>query len=217
MPTTKGSMPPSLILEQSHWHNAEALVVGVDEVGRGCLSGPVLAAAVLLPPDCHPLPGVTDSKKLSLAQREKLYIQIKQQALRFCIGIASVAEIDRLNILNATYLAMQRALQRIQPYDHALIDGRDSKKHDLGKHTAVIGGDQRCYSIACASILAKVIRDRLMCRLAQKYPGYGWERNAGYGTQAHLHALDSLGVTPLHRHSFAPVKQRLNLEKGETL
>lgn len=200
---------PDLSLEQSHWDHQRLRVVGVDEVGRGCLAGPVVTAAVLLPPDCQILPEVTDSKKLSGKQREALYEQIKAHSLSFSIGAASVAEIDKINILNATYLAMQRALRRIQPYDHALIDGNDTKKHDLGVHTAIIGGDQRCYSIACASIIAKVVRDRLMRQLAIKHPGYAWETNAGYGTKAHLNALDKLGITVWHRRSFAPIKQRL--------
>jgi len=207
MPTTKPQ--PDLSLEHSHWTCQRQRIVGVDEVGRGCLAGPVVTAAVLLPTDCQMLPDVTDSKKLTAKQREALYGKIKAQALRFSVGAASVAEIDEINILNATYLAMQRALQRIQPYDHALIDGKDTNKHDLGAYTAVIGGDQRCYSIACASIMAKVIRDRLMQQLATKHPGYAWETNAGYGTKAHLNALDTLGITPWHRRSFAPIKQRL--------
>ncbi|WP_407080038.1 ribonuclease HII [Candidatus Venteria ishoeyi] len=198
---------PDLILENELWANGQLRVIGVDEVGRGCLSGPVLTAAVMLPPDTIPLAGVTDSKKLSLKQREAIYDNIKQQALAFAIGAASVAEIDRINILNATYLAMQRAMSRLQPWDHALIDGRDTKKHDLGVHTAVIGGDQKSYSIACASIIAKVVRDRLMRHLAVKNPGYGWETNAGYGTKAHLSGLEKLGATRWHRRSFAPVKK----------
>lgn len=211
-PATAAQVQPDLTLERSHWACQRLRVVGVDEVGRGCLAGPVLAAALLLPPHCACLAQVRDSKKLTAKQRERLYEHIKNQALRFSIGVASVAEIDTINILNATYLAMQRALRRIQPYDHALLDGNDSKKHDLGAHTAVIGGDQHCYSIACASIVAKVIRDRLMRQLAKKHPGYGWESNAGYGTQAHLNALDTLGVTAWHRRSFAPIRQRLKNE-----
>ncbi len=206
MPAKSPQTLPDLSREYAHWETSRPAVVGVDEVGRGCLAGPVVVAAVLLPAYSECLPGVKDSKKLSLKQREGLYESIKAQATRFSIGAASVAEIDRINILNATYLAMQRALRRIQPYDHALIDGRDTQKHDLGAHTAVIGGDQSCYSIACASILAKVIRDRLMRRLAHTYPGYAWETNAGYGTKAHLEALQQRGITPFHRRSYAPIK-----------
>ncbi len=209
----KKSQPPpapTLVFEESLWANGQNRVAGVDEVGRGCLSGPVVAAAVILPVHCTPLTGVADSKQLRPARREQLYHAIQAQAIAFAIGAAGVAEIDRLNILNATYLAMQRALARLGPYDHALIDGRDTRHHDLGQHTAIIGGDAQVYSIACASIIAKVVRDRLMARLALRYPGYAWERNAGYGTRAHLEGLQTLGVTPLHRRSFAPVRARLS-------
>jgi ribonuclease HII len=173
------------------------------------LSGPVLAAAVLLPAGCEPLAGVNDSKKLSPARREELYSQIKQQAAAFALGAASVEEIERINILHATWLAMRRALRRIGSYDHALIDGKGYQRANLGPHTAIIGGDRHSYAIACASIIAKVARDRLMARLALRYPGYGWERNAGYGTAEHCAALQRLGVTPLHRRGYAPVRQVL--------
>jgi ribonuclease HII len=200
---------PDLARERALWQQGVLRVAGVDEVGRGCLSGPVLAVAAVLPAACEPLPGVRDSKTLGAAQRDRLYCQIKRQVAAFAVGAASVEEIDRLNILNATYLAMQRALRRLGPYDYALIDGRPGPALLLGPHTAIVDGDSLCYSIACASILAKVIRDRLMTRLAARYPGYGWERNAGYGTRAHLQALARLGVTPLHRRSFAPVRRLL--------
>ena len=200
---------PNLDVETKLWEKAYTKIVGVDEVGRGCLSGPVVAAAVLLPAYCQPISGVRDSKKLSLRQRESLYKAIKQQAVEITLGAASAAEIDQLNILNATYLAMRRALQRITVYDHALIDGKTSEKAQLGQHTAIIDGDYLCYSIACASIVAKVVRDCLMQQLAKRYPGYHWESNVGYGTKAHLHALAQLGLTPLHRRSFAPVKRLL--------
>lgn len=200
---------PSLEFEQALWQQGLLRIAGIDEVGRGCISGPVIAAAVVLPVDCTPLEGVRDSKKLSLKQREAVYAKIKQQALGFAIGAASVEEIEHLNILHATYLAMQRALQRVQPVAHSLIDGRDNKKAQLGERTALVGGDQRCYSIACASIIAKVVRDRLMQQLALQYPGYAWERNAGYGTKAHLEALQELGVTPWHRRGYAPVQKVL--------
>jgi len=200
---------PDLSYERALWQQAYQRVIGVDEVGRGCLSGPVITAAVLLPPECTMLKQVTDSKKLTKNQREQLYPQIKAQALAFAIGAASVAEIEQINILNASYLAMQRAMTRLQPYDHALIDGLGTKKHDLGVHTAIIKGDQLSYSIACASIIAKVVRDRLMTNLAKRYPGYAWESNAGYGTKAHLAGLDEFGITPWHRRGFAPIKQRI--------
>ena len=122
------------------------------------------------------------------------------------IGAASVAEIERLNILHATRLAMQRALRRMGPYDHALIDGNNIRTHDMGPHTCIIDGDALCYAISCASVIGKVMRDRLMVRLAQRYPGYGWEHNAGYPTPDHRKALHALGPTPHHRRTFGTVR-----------
>jgi ribonuclease HII len=200
---------PSLTLESSFWQQGLQRIVGVDEVGRGCLAGPVVAAAVLLPYYCQPIAGVQDSKKLSAAHRQSLAQQIFQQSKVVAIGAASVAEIEQINILQATYLAMQRALARLGDYDHVLIDGRDPKRPELGNYTAVIDGDNLSYAIACASIVAKVRRDRFMAQLAQRYPGYGWEKNAGYGTPQHLKAMAELGITPAHRRQFAPVKKIL--------
>ncbi len=199
--------------EQALWTQGQTRVIGVDEVGRGCLSGPVITAAVMFAPDCQPLAMVQDSKKLSQKRREALYLEIKAQALGFAIGAASVEEIDQLNILNATYLAMQRAMARLQPYDHALIDGKGTKKHDLGVHTPIIKGDSHSYSIAAASIIAKVVRDRLMQQLALRYPYYAWEKNAGYGTKAHLEGMAKHGITRWHRRSFAPVRKILEQER----
>ncbi len=187
-------------------------VAGVDEAGRGPLAGPVVAAACLLPPHCSRIEGVRDSKLLSTPQRERLLREITQEAIAVGIGAASVREIDDLNILQATHLAMRRALRRLGQFDHALIDGRDSRALGFCSHTAIVGGDARCYTIACASIVAKVVRDRLMRRLAQLFPGYGWERNAGYATVEHLAALTRLGPTSLHRRSFDPL--RTALEQG---
>jgi ribonuclease HII len=206
--------PPTLVLETQLWQQGMLRVAGVDEVGRGSLCGPVVAAAVLLPAHCHPIAGVKDSKKLSLRQRLTLDSQIRQQAVAIAIGAASVAEIEEHNILQATYLAMQRALARIGPYDHALIDGRAPKKVNLGPMTAVIDGDAIAYSIACASIVAKVRRDRLLGQLAKRHPGYGWETNAGYGTAQHLKAIQDLGLTPHHRRQFAPIRQLSLLDLG---
>ncbi len=223
---TANARAPSLVHEQALWAQGHMRVAGVDEVGRGCLAGPVLAAAVLLPAYCQPIAGVKDSKQLSPTRRRQLFHVIRSQAVAIAYGAASVAEIDQHNILNATYLAMQRALRRLSApgyggvpgcggvpgyggvpaYDHALIDGRDSRHHALGPHTAIIGGDRTSYAIACASICAKVARDQLMQQLALRYPGYGWEHNAGYGTASHCQALIQLGITPLHRRSFAPVR-----------
>lgn len=197
---------PTLYYEQQLWKNGWSHIAGVDEVGRGCLSGPVIAAAVILPINCTIIPQLTDSKKLSLKQREQLFPLIQSQLIDCSIGIASVAEIDRLNILQATYLAMQRALKRLKQVDYVLVDGKLSKNHPFGNNiTPIIKGDQDCYSIACASILAKVVRDRLMRRLSKSYQKYGWERNVGYGTVEHKKALKEHGVTPHHRQSFAPI------------
>ncbi len=185
-------------------------MAGVDEAGRGPLAGPVLAAAVILPPG-HIIPGVDDSKRLQPAVRERLADEIRRQALACSIGAASAREVDRLNILRATHLAMRRALDRLPvPVDHVIVDGLPVPI--LGEaQTAVVEGDRRVHSVACASILAKVTRDRLMRRLAPRYPAYGWERNAGYGTPEHRDALARLGPTPHHRRSFAPVQLALDL------
>jgi ribonuclease HII len=197
------------MVESQLWHSGQLRVVGIDEAGLGSLCGPVVAAAVLLPPHCQPIPGVRDSKTLSAQQRSPLYPAIHAQALAVGIGAASVAEIDRLNVLQASHLAMQRAVQRIGAYDHALIDGRDLIRLDLGAYTAMIDGDATSYAIACASIVAKVRRDRFMQRLGRRYPGYNWQQNAGYGTRQHLQAVKTLGVTPWHRRSYKPIRQFL--------
>jgi ribonuclease HII len=183
------------------------LIAGIDEVGRGPLAGPVVACAVVMPPDERVIRGVDDSKQLSADARERLATKIRSRALAIAIGAASVREIDRLNIFHASVLAMRRALGRlsIRP-DHVILDGRAIRS--LGTpHTAVIDGDACCYSIACASIIAKVTRDRVMHALAVRYPGYRWERNVGYSTAAHFAGIAEHGVTPHHRHSFLPVRQ----------
>jgi ribonuclease HII len=198
---------PDLDAIAALWAQGLTRVAGVDEVGLGSLSGPVVAAAVVLPPGCAPLPGVRDSKTLSAEARLPLYHAIRRHALAVGVGAASVAEIDRINVLRASHTAMARALARVAPCEHALIDGRPIKTLDrLGAHTAIVDGDASCYAIACASIVAKVVRDRLMRLHAVRFPGYGWERNAGYGTPEHLDALQRLGVTALHRRSFSSVR-----------
>ena len=183
------------------------LIAGVDEVGRGPLAGPVVACAVIMPPDERAIRGVDDSKQLTADERQRLAVRIRARALALGIGAASVREIDRLNIFHATVLAMRRALRRlsVRP-DHVLLDGRAIRTLDT-PHTAVVGGDDCCYSIACASIIAKVTRDRVMRALAPRYPGYRWESNVGYTTAAHLAGIAELGITPHHRHSFLPVRQ----------
>lgn len=193
--------------EIRHGFDKGKVVCGVDEVGRGPLAGPVVAAAVILPAmlpeDIRPL--VRDSKTLSLAQREKLYDPLRSLC-RVSVASASVDEIDSINILQASMLAMQRAVEGLGcAIDMALIDGNRCPQLACPAE-ALVKGDGRSPSIAAASIIAKVERDRLMAQLAAEYPGYGWERNAGYGTAEHMAAMRQLGLTPWHRRSFAPVK-----------
>ena len=189
------------------------LIAGVDEVGRGPLAGPVVACAIVMPPDARAIAGVADSKRLTAAERTRLAVLIRRRALTIGLGAASVREIDRLNIYHATVLAMRRALRRLAVApDHVLVDGKPLRTLGV-EHTAVVGGDDACYSIACASIVAKVTRDRLMAALGGRYPAYAWDRNAGYGTAAHRRGLDAAGLTPHHRRSFGPVGQ-LALDLG---
>lgn len=190
-------------------------VAGSDEAGRGPLCGPVVAAAVILDPDRVP-EGLDDSKKLSAARREALFSQIMDRA-QVGVGSASVAEIDSLNILRASHLAMCRAVAALpQRPAHVLVDGNLVPAQIGIPATAVIRGDGLCLSIAAASVIAKVTRDRIMVDLAQQWPGYGWDRNAGYPTRDHLAALKILGVTPHHRHSFRPVHNILLQGKSLT-
>jgi ribonuclease HII len=197
---------PTLAREWALWRSGARRVAGVDEVGMACLAGPVVAAALVVKPYCRKIPGVRDSKTLSLQQRERLYDDILRCAAAVGVGAASVTEINELNILRASHLAMSRALRRVTPYDHALIDGRPIREIDLGPHTAIVDGDALSYAIASASIVAKVTRDRLMTKLAARYPGYGWERNVGYATRHHLQGLREHGLTPFHRLAYAPVR-----------
>lgn len=185
-----------------------ARIAGVDEVGRGPLAGPVVAAAVVLDPDRIP-PGLDDSKRLAPAAREAAARAIRDSA-QWGLGQASVEEIEALNILGATFLAMRRALAALDPSpDHALIDGDRLPPGLAIPARAVVGGDGASLSIAAASILAKVWRDQLMVALAQQHPGYGWETNMGYGSKSHMAALQRLGPTPHHRRGFAPVRKML--------
>jgi ribonuclease HII len=201
-------MPPDFLTEQS----LVGVVCGIDEAGRGPLAGPVLAAAVILP---YPIPaqllnGLDDSKRLSKAKRESLFDHILRDA-RVGVGQAEVEEIDRLNILQATFLAMQRAYAALAvsgEITHALVDGNQRPPLPC-QVLCLVKGDARSLSIAAASIIAKVTRDRIMNGLAVAHPGYGWDRNAGYGTAQHLAALAHLGPTPHHRRSFAPVTRLL--------
>jgi ribonuclease HII len=199
---------PSTRVERAHWSSGCAVVVGADAVGVASLSGPVVAAAVAWPPLARRIPGVRDSKVLSRVQRERLFPLIRRRARSVGIGAASVAEIDRLNIYHATNLAMRRAICRIGERDHVLIDGLRVRhfEESVGPYTAIVRGDARCYSIAAASIVAKVVRDRLMERLARRYPQYGWEHNAGYATLDHRRGIEEHGITAFHRRSFARVR-----------
>ena len=177
-------------------------VAGVDEAGRGPLAGPVVAAAVILPEGCW-VEGATDSKALGAARRESLYEEIRARALAIGVGAASVREIDALNILCATSVAMGRALRALgKDPAHIVVDGLPVRGVEW-EHEAVVGGDGIVHSISCASIVAKVSRDRLMCLLARRYPAYGWERNMGYGTPGHLRAIWEVGRSPHHRKTFA--------------
>lgn len=186
-----------------------AHTAGVDEVGRGPLCGPVVTAAVILDP-ARPIEGLNDSKKLSEARREALFDVICARAVAWCIARAEVDEIDRLNILQATLLAMQRAVAGLSLVpSHVFVDGNRCPLLAV-PCTAVVGGDALVPAIAAASILAKVSRDREMCQLDQDYPGYGLAAHKGYPTPFHLEALQRLGPTPIHRRSFAPVRRLLS-------
>ena len=200
-------------LETAAFGRGCTCVAGVDEAGRGPLAGPVVAAAVIL--DAKNIPqGLADSKTLTAARRDRLFADITTKCV-FAIGAASVAEIDQMNILRASHLAMERAvagLSRIP--DHILIDGNLLPAGLRTRAEAIVKGDAKSLSIAAASIVAKVARDRIMVDLAQQFPGYGWEQNAGYPVPAHLAALLYLGVTPAHRRSFRPVHNILYQDKS---
>lgn len=182
------------------------LVCGIDEAGRGPLAGNVVAAAVILDP-ARPIPGLNDSKKLSARKREALAVQIREQAIAWAVGEASVEEIDRINILQATFLAMQRAVAALPVAAvAALVDGNRCPRLDIPVE-AVVQGDGKVASIAAASILAKTVRDAQMLELHAQYPQYGFDRHMGYPTAVHLAALRAHGVSPVHRKSYAPVAQ----------
>ena len=202
---------PSLHFENDHWRAGAIRVVGVDEVGVAPTCGAVVAAAVILKPHAPRIPGVRDSKTLSALQRERLAPIIRRRAVAIGVGAASVREIDTINIYHATHLAMRRAIGRLGGHDHVLVDGNRIAGFEakVGPYTAIVDGDARCYSIACASVVAKVIRDRMMALLAARYPGYGWERNQGYATREHRDAIRRLGLTPYHRRSFLALQRTL--------
>ncbi len=191
-----------------HWDEPAALTAGVDEAGRGPLAGPVVAAAVILD-DLHPIDGLDDSKRLTERRRNQLYDAIRARALCVSVGQASVEEIDRLNILQATLLAMQRAVHGLRlPPRLVLVDGNRLPKLPMAAR-AIVGGDASVAAISAASIVAKVERDRWCQEAATQYPQYELQRHKGYGTALHLAALRQHGASPLHRTSFAPVRAAL--------
>ncbi len=201
---------PTLARERAAWREGR-LLVGVDEVGRGPLAGPVVAAAVVFPEGCRRLRGLRDSKLLPAARRDELAAAIRAVALGIAVGAASVREIDRLNIRVASALAMRRALVRLfvrlaDAPAFVLIDGLPLPEIGVA-HEALVDGDARCHSIAAAAIIAKTVRDALMHRLAPRHPGYGWDTNVGYATETHQEGLRLFGATPHHRRSFSPVAQ----------
>jgi ribonuclease HII len=202
---------PTLRFENVHWREGAVRVVGIDEVGVAPTCGAVVAAAVIMKPHSRRIPGVRDSKTLSAAQRERLAPLIRRRAVAVGLGAASVREIDTINIYHATHLAMLRAVARLGGHDHVLVDGNRIAgfEHKVGPYTAIVDGDAKCYTIACASVVAKVVRDRMMTLLAARYPGYGWERNQGYATREHRDAIRRQGLTPFHRRSFLALQRTL--------
>lgn len=198
---------PTLKRERELWAEGRHYVAGLDEVGRGPIAGPVVAAVVVFPPGHRPIRGLRDSKQLSALQRGKLVLQIRKHALAWAVGAASVREIERINIRCASALAMRRAIERLPFFpDYLLVDG--TALPELGSaHEPLVNGDAKCHSIAAASVLAKEMRDRLMRLLALRYPSFGWQENKGYATADHLAALDRLGPTKHHRYGFIPVAQ----------
>jgi ribonuclease HII len=202
---------PTLRHERRLWNDGFVRVVGVDEVGVAPTCGAVVAAAVIMRPGCHRIPGVRDSKTLSAGQRERLAPLIRKRAIAVGVGAASVREIDQLNIYHATHLAMRRAIAKVGGHEHVLVDGNRIAGFEaaVGPYTNIVDGDARVYSIACASVVAKVVRDRMMTLLAARYPGYGWEHNQGYATLEHRMAIRAQGLTPFHRRSFLALQRTL--------
>ena len=219
VPANKKSVP-TLLEEMALFEQGYCFVAGLDEAGRGCLAGPVVAAAVILPlsaPDADSsdimtrLVGVNDSKQLTGAMRERLYDVIMQHALSVSVGIGSVEVIDERNILQATKHAMRLALKQLSPVPQALLLDALLLPDISLPQRSIIKGDAHCLSIAAASIIAKVTRDRLMVQLHARHPEYGFDQHKGYGTPAHMAALHQYGATPHHRRSFAPVRELFGL------
>ena len=194
-------------IEASFRLKGNEVIIGVDEVGRGPWAGPVTACAVILNPDNIPH-GLNDSKKLNVVRRNELFLKIMESSLVSCVHV-DVEEIDKINILQATFRAMERSILKLPIPDHILIDGNKLPPNLPSPATAIIKGDTKSASIAAASIIAKVTRDQLMADLSLEYPGYGWEKNAGYGTKMHQLGLLNNGVTPHHRRSFKPIHNML--------
>ena len=194
-------------IEASFRLKGNEVIIGVDEVGRGPWAGPVTACAVILNPDNIPH-GLNDSKKLNVVRRNELFLKIMENSLVSCVHV-DVEEIDKINILQATFRAMERSILKLPIPDHILIDGNKLPPNLPSPATAIIKGDTKSASIAAASIIAKVTRDQLMANLSLEYPGYGWEKNAGYGTKMHQLGLLNNGVTPHHRRSFKPIHNML--------
>jgi ribonuclease HII len=204
----------SVPVDANGWRDGGRLIAGVDEVGRGPLAGPVVAAAVILDPG-RPIEGLRDSKRLSPARRVQLAREIRRHSLCFAVSFAGEREVDEINVLEASLVAMRRAVERlrIEP-EHVIVDGNRLPSFDRSKARysveARIRGDQSVPSVSAASILAKVCRDRLMRRFDRSYPGYGFASNSGYPTRAHIEGLRRLGPCPIHRLSFAPVREVLS-------
>ncbi len=196
--------------ERKLWLSGLHAVAGVDEAGVGPMAGPVVAAAVIFAPEIF-IKGVHDSKQVPAPRREELYDIIVQRAQAFAVGVAEVAEIDRVNIYHATLAACARAVESlsVKP-EHVLVDGRPLRRLEIPQ-THIVGGDRKSFCIAAASIIAKVTRDRMMCEFDNRYPGYGFARHKGYCTAEHLEAVARLGPSPIHRTSFAPVSAAAQL------
>lgn len=191
-----------LELEKTYREKGYKIVCGVDEAGRGPLAGPVYAAAVVLPENCT-IEGLDDSKKLTEKKREALFPVIQEKALSYGIGFATAEEIDKINILNATFLAMKRAVEQMEiSPDLLLVDGNLKPKTGICEEEPIIKGDAKSLSIAAASVLAKVSRDRYMVAMAQEYPEYLFEKHKGYGTKLHYEKINEYGICPMHRKSF---------------
>ncbi len=202
---SKGRKGAPATYERRLWGEGYARLAGVDEVGRGAWAGPVVAAAVILPASPR-LKGVADSKQVAAATRESLFEEITATAVAWAVAVVAATRVDEINVLRATYEAMEQAVADLAPAaDYVLVDGRDGPRFSL-PYQAVLKGDALVYSIAAASIVAKVWRDRIMSEMHEEWPAYGWDRNKGYGTREHQAALREHGPCPQHRASYGPIK-----------